>query len=215
MPPSPPACHPWTPPAPQGVSSRPALGSRLPPSVRSRRPPAVGPDEFRGPAPDHNTGCSAPGKRGLRRSRSDRSRHPRLSPSQPVEALQGRPEPLRPAPRATEPSRTPFTSRPGSRRRRAVDLAAAQQRPGDPRQLVRDRGHDDVERPPPQQRVDPGPEPALAARADRHQRPGAVHELPPQVAVTPLAHPEQPLLAATRALSRDQPQPRCEVPGRR
>src|SRR4051795_5412762 len=55
-----PACHPWTPPAPQGVSSRPAFGSRLPPSIRSRRPPAAGLDEFRGPAPDHKRGLFRP-----------------------------------------------------------------------------------------------------------------------------------------------------------
>src|SRR3954469_8304840 len=54
------ACHPWTPPAPQGVSSRPAFGSRLPPSIRSRRPPAAGLDEFRGPAPDHKRGLFRP-----------------------------------------------------------------------------------------------------------------------------------------------------------
>src|SRR3954447_1487677 len=55
-----PARHPWTPPAPQGVSSRPAFGSRLPPSIRSRRPPAAGPDEFRGPAPGHERGLFRP-----------------------------------------------------------------------------------------------------------------------------------------------------------
>src|SRR3954468_4328582 len=45
---------------PARALSRPALGSRLPPFVRSRRPPAVGPDEFRGPAPDHDHGLLRP-----------------------------------------------------------------------------------------------------------------------------------------------------------
>src|SRR4029079_9410653 len=82
--------------------------------------------------------------------------------------------------------RWPTFPKPSSRRR-AVTLAAAEQRPGDPRQLVRDRRHDDVVRPACQQRVDPGPEAALPALGDGHQRPGAVHELPPQVGVAALA----------------------------
>src|SRR4051794_26809329 len=45
---------------PARALSRPALGSRLPPSIRSRRPKAAGPDEFRGPAPDHNHGLLRP-----------------------------------------------------------------------------------------------------------------------------------------------------------
>src|SRR3954454_1929114 len=101
-----------------------------------------------------------------------------------------------------------------SSHRRTVGLAAAQQGPKDPRQLVGDRGHDDVERTPAQQAIDPGPEPPFPPRADPNQGPGAVHELPPQIAVPSLAQSEQALLAATRALSRDQPQPRCEVPAR-
>ena len=99
--------RPWTPPAPQGLSSSPAHGSRLPPSIRSRRPRAAGLDEFRGPAPDHKDGLVPPSEdRGFRRSRSDRSRHPRLPPPQPVEALQGRPEPPGPTRPGDRPSRT-------------------------------------------------------------------------------------------------------------
>src|SRR3954453_19273082 len=52
--------HPWTPPAPQGLSSRLTFGSRLLPSIRSRRPPAVGLDEIRGSAPDHLLGLRRP-----------------------------------------------------------------------------------------------------------------------------------------------------------
>ena len=82
--------HPWTPPAPQGLSSRLAFGSRLLPSIRSQRPPVVGLDEIRGSAPDHFFGPWPWESDGLRRPRSDRSCHPQRSPSQLVEAFQGR-----------------------------------------------------------------------------------------------------------------------------
>ena len=54
--------RPWTPPAPQELSSSPAHRSRLPPSIRSRRPRAAGLDELRGPAPDRKDGLARPRK---------------------------------------------------------------------------------------------------------------------------------------------------------
>src|SRR4051794_38368737 len=142
---------------PARALSRPAFGSRLPPSIRSRRSMTVGPDEFRGPAPGHErglfrpwqaTGSADPGPT----AHAVLDTSPR-SPWKPLRTGSARSRPYR---------RWPTFPKPSSRRR-AVTLAAAEQRPGDPRQLVRDRRHDDVERPPRQQATDPGPQPALPA----------------------------------------------------
>src|SRR5215208_921689 len=190
--------HPWTPPAPQGLSSRLTFGSRLLPSIRSQRPPVVGLDEIRGSAPDHSSGLLALGK-----SRA---------PPTPV-------RPFMPSSTLTLAARGSLSqnrsrSRGSGLHRHTISFAAAEQGPEDPCQLVGDRGHDDVERTPAQQAFDPGPELPFPPRADPDQSPGAVHELPPQVAVPSLAQSEQALLAATRALPRDQPQPRCKMPAR-
>ena len=67
----------------------------------------------------------------------------------------------------------------------------------------------------PQQAVDPCPELAVhGPAADPDQRPGAVHQLPPQIAVAALADAEQPLLAAGRVLARGEPEPGGEAAGR-
>ena len=71
-------------------------------------------------------------------------------------------------------------------------------------QLVRDRGHDDVERTPAQQTIDPGPEPPFPPLADPDQGPGPCMSSA-QVSVTSLSQSEQALLAAARALSRASP----------
>src|SRR4051794_18652530 len=155
----------------------------------------VGPDEFRGPAPDHKRGLFRP-RQATGSADPGPTAHAILDyrPRSPWKPFRG--GPTRPRLRSGRPA----LPKPPSPRRRAVVLLAAQQRPGDPRQLVRDRGHHDVLRPPRQQAVDPRPQTALPTLADRHQRPGAVHELAAQVAVAALADPEEAFLAAARVL---------------
>src|SRR3954469_9976200 len=123
---------------PARALSRPAFGSRLPPSIRSRRPPAAGLDEFRGPAPDQKDGLLRPWQVAGSADPGPTAHaildtRPR-SPRKPLREGSARSRPYRRWPTFPEPSS----------RRRAVTLAAVEQRPGDPRQLVRDRRHDDV-----------------------------------------------------------------------
>src|SRR3954471_19907101 len=154
---------------PARALSRPAFGSRLPPSIRSRRTMTVGLDEFRGPAPGHERGLFRPWQ-------ATGSADPGLTVHAILDTRPRSPwKPFRRGP--TRPGlRLGRAGLPKPRScRRAVALAAAEQRPGDARQLVRDRGPHDAVGPRPQQPADPGPEAALAALGDRHQRPGPVH----------------------------------------
>ncbi len=86
--------------------------------------------------------------------------------------------------------------------RGAIGLAAAQHRPDDPRQLIGHRRHNHVERPAGEQRVDPCPGLAVATLRHPDQRSCAVHQLPAQIAIAPLADAEQALFAAAGMLAR-------------
>src|SRR5688572_30009117 len=119
------------------------------------------------------------------------------------------PTPVRPAchrvkdhPRSSWKSEA-ITGSPGDLSgRRAIGFAAAEHCPDHPRQLVGDRGNDDVERAAGEQRVDPCPGMPLAALGEPDQRSRAVHQLATQVAVATLADPEQPFLTAGGVLAR-------------
>src|SRR3954454_7082469 len=111
-------CHPWTPPALQEVSSRPAcagLGCRHPSGLDG--PEAAGLDEFRGPAPDHERGLFRPWQ-ATGSADPGPTVHAILDyrPRSPWKPFTGGPPGL--APRATDPSETALTPSPrGSPRR--------------------------------------------------------------------------------------------------
>jgi hypothetical protein len=96
--------------------------------------------------------------------------------------------------------------------RSTIGLATAEHRPDDPGELVGQGCDGGIEWPTREQPIDPGPQPALATLGQDRDRAGAMHHLPSQVAVAPLADPEQSVLAARRVLPRRQAEPCGKTP---
>src|SRR5919106_3689241 len=183
----------WTPPALQAgffFAQACVVGCCYVSGLLSPMP--SGPDEIRELAPDHQGELGA-----LRFSR----------------AL---PTPIRPAcHRVKDHPRSSWKSEAvaGSHRsgRCTMGFAAAEHRPVHPRQLVGNRGNDDVERATGEQRVDPRPTMPLAALGEPDQRSRTVHQLATQIAVATLADPEQPFLTARGMLAGRQTEPGGEA----
>lgn len=86
-----------------------------------------------------------------------------------------------------------------------------EQRPGDTRRLVGHGDEDDIGWPSHQQLFGPSRLGIWLGPAPAQYSSGTVYEQAPDIAVTAFRYPPQPILAATRMLSRDEAEPGREL----